>query len=282
MLKNQFKIGYLILLLSILVSCSSSDAPKQKVGKEVSSEQIKKAKKIFYSLPSPIETCVLLKSSGAKYEKELLNPIDNIPSYTTTLDKAINLGVYGADLSFVSMFEQSETLVKYLSATKNLADQLGILGAIDEVYITRVQDNINNKDSIVEIISETFMNTNSFLKENDQEELSAIILAGGWLEGLYIATQVAQQNDCSYLKRRIMDQEISLNTLFSLLGNYKDNRKVQTVVKELEKIQVAFSKMKNKSKAKGEDCKKEGENPQCCALKDLTKVVIEVRNKFIK
>lgn len=138
-------------------------------------DDFNKAKQVFYSLPSPIETAMLMKRAGAKYNEEYLNSIENVSNYTTNKSMSLNLGVYSADLSFASMFDQSQAAIKYLTATKRLAEELGILNAIDKSIIVRMEENINNRDSLMEIISETFMNSNSFLKENDREETAAII-----------------------------------------------------------------------------------------------------------
>ncbi len=213
MYKLKLQQALLLLLLGgMLFSCNNPEGVsgnEDEINQEVTEsleDDFNQAKQVFYSLPSPIETAMLMKRAGAKYDENLLNKINNIPNYTTTLNKAMNLGIYGADLSFVSMFNQSQACVKYLAATKTLADDLGILHAVDKSYINRMENNINNRDSLMCIISETFMNSNSFLKENKRPELAAIILAGGWLEGLYLATEITKNTeDKTELKTRIVD-----------------------------------------------------------------------------
>lgn len=207
-------------------------------------DDFNKAKQVFYSLPSPIETAMLMKRAGAKYNQDYLNPLENLGNYTTTRSMALNLGVYSADLSFASMFDQSQASIKYLSATKKLADDLGILNAIDKSIIERMEQNINNRDSLMEIISETFMNSNSFLKENDRAEVAAIILIGGWVEGLYIATQIAKNTSSNKeIIDRIVDQRLSLSTLLSLMNEYKSDPNVAALLPEMEKIKAIFDKI---------------------------------------
>ncbi len=207
-------------------------------------DQLNKTKQVFYSLPSPIETALLLKRAGAKFNEEYLNSIDNISKYTTQKSMALNLGVYSADLSFVSMFDQSQLSVKYLSATKKLADELGILNAIDQSIFERMDSNIDNTDSLMEIISETFMNSDSFLKENDRTETAGIVLVGGWIEGLYIATQIAKSTDSnSEIIDRVIDQRLSLSTLMSLLEEYQDNTDVQAILNDLKEIKALYDKI---------------------------------------
>ena len=206
--------------------------------------ELNKTKQVFYSLPSPIETALLLKRAGAKFNEDYLNSVDNISKYTTQKSMALNLGVYSADLSFVSMFDQSQLSVKYLSATKKLADELGVLNAVDQNIFERMDSNIDNTDSLMEIISETFMNSDSFLKENDRTETAGILLVGGWIEGLYIATQIAKSTESnSEIIDRVIDQRLSLNTLMSLLEEYPNNSDVKDILNELKEIKVLYDKI---------------------------------------
>jgi hypothetical protein len=103
-----FHAFLLFLLIAAFPACKS-DKSKEK-GKEVSLDEfisgedifddIDKAKKIFYSLPSPLETAMLIKSAGADYNEQLLNPLGNVEKYTTNKSMALNLGIYTTDLSF--------------------------------------------------------------------------------------------------------------------------------------------------------------------------------------
>ncbi|PIX36064.1 MAG: hypothetical protein COZ59_03105 [Bacteroidetes bacterium CG_4_8_14_3_um_filter_31_14] len=243
-------------------------------------DEFNKAKQVIYGIPSPIETAMLMKRAGAKYNQDYLNPITNLGNYTSTKSMALNLGVYGTDLSFASMFDQSQTSIKYLSATKKLADDLGILNAIDKSIITRMETNINNRDSLMQIISETFMNSNSFLKENDRAEIAAIILAGGWLEGLYAGCQVAKNTASNKeLIERIADQRLSLNTLISLMSEYKDDPNIQAVMPDMERLKTVFDKIQTLS-SKMEVTEKDGKS--IISSKSEVKVSTEVFNEICK
>jgi hypothetical protein len=296
--KNLFISFFYILviggLIMFLPSCSSSDKSTEEKQLEDSlnaDDEFNKAKQVIYGIPSPIETAMLLKRAGAKYNQDYLNPLSNLGNYTTTKSMALNLGVYSADMSFASMFDQSQASIKYLSATKKLADDLGILNAIDKSIITRMENNINNRDSVMEIISETFMNSNSFLKENDRGEIAAIILTGGWLEGLYIGIQIVKNTSQNKeLMERIADQRLSLNTLISLLNEYKNDANVQSILPDMERLKKVFDKIQVSS-SKIEVVEKNGKNiitstsevkfpPE--VFEELATLVTEIRSNIIK
>jgi len=202
---------------------------------------VKEAKKVMYSLPSPIETAMLIKRAGAKYNEELLNPTKEIDKYTTNKEMALAMGVYGADLSYASIFEQSQTMMNYMQASKKLAEQLGLLSTIDQSIIDRLEANVNDRDSIIRIISETFLNSNSTLKEDNRPALAALILTGGWVEGLYLATSLTDSISQQELVERIVDQRLSFNELEKLLESNNDDASVVEVLGTFAELKKAFN-----------------------------------------
>lgn len=244
-----------VLLIAALFAGCGSDKQKSGSGEITLDESeldadllqdINSAKQIFYSLPSPLETAMLLKSAGAVYDEELLNPVENTSNYTTNKSMALNLGIYTTDLSFASLFDQTQTSIKYMNAAKQMADGLGILDAIDATTIDQLEENINNRDRIMDIISETFMNSSSFLTENERPALASIVLVGGWIEGLYIACNLVGDEpiDDNKLVERIVDQKLSFNIVLALLEENKDNTDVADLMADINNLKATFDKVK--------------------------------------
>ena len=208
-------------------------------------EDINSAKQIFYSLPSPLETAMLIKNAGATYNEDILNSVDNTSNYTTNKSMALNLGIYTTDLSFASLFDQTQTSIRYMNAAKRMADGLGILDAIDNNTIEMLEENINNRDRIMDIISETFMNSSSFLTENERPALASIVLVGGWVEGLYIASNLVGDADIegNKLVERIVDQKLSFDIVIHLLEDNKDNMDVAEILSDIVELKATFDKI---------------------------------------
>jgi len=208
-------------------------------------EQLNTAKRIFYSLPSPLETAMLIKNAGAEYNEELMNPVSNTSKYITSKSKALNLGIYSTDLSYASLFDQSQATLNYIAAAKEMADGLNILNAIDEETVNQLEEQINNRDAIIDIISETLMNSSSFLKENDLEGTASVVLVGGWVEGLYIATSLVNENelDDNKLVERIVDQKLSLDIMVSLLESTPEDQDAQAVLEDVQALKTIFDKI---------------------------------------
>ncbi len=254
-------IKYITLFsVFILFTICASDR-KKKENKELNLEDfiskddifndIDKAKKIFYSLPSPLETAMLIKSAGANYDEELLNSLDNVDNYSTNMSMALNLGIYTTDLSFASLFDQTQTSIKYMEAAKKMAEGLDITDAINSETIKNLEENLNNRDIIMDIISETFLNSSSYLKENDRQSVAAIVLVGGWIEGLYIATQLVGDNLTeNKLVDRISEQKLSFNLVQRMLEDNRvdesgeEDEDIVNLMVQLKKLKTVFDKVK--------------------------------------
>jgi len=208
-------------------------------------EDIKQAEKIFYTLPSPLESAMLIKSAGALFDDDLLNPIENTNKYNTNKSMALNLGIYTCDLSFASLYDQTQLIINYMNAAKKMADGLGILDAIDQEDIDKLEENIHNTDVIMDIVSQTYLNSNSYLEDNGQPAVAAMVLTGGWLEGLYISTQLIDMKDFNgnKLVGRIIDQKLSVNILIDLLESSKGHPAIDELITQVSKVKVIFDKI---------------------------------------
>ena len=236
-----------ILFLSLFVmGCGNSNTADTDVvtGSDTAQNKTKntKAQEVFYSIPSPIETISLLKAAGAKYNASYLNPIENVSKYTTVTSKALNLGTYGSDLSFTSMFDQTQESMLYLRCANKLAAGLGINGAFNENTASRLESNVQNRDSLLAIISDSYWTTDAYLKDNGQPGVSALVVAGGWVEGLYIGTQIANATQNKDVISRIGEQKLSLENLIALLESYKaDNAGIVAVLASLNELKVIYT-----------------------------------------
>jgi hypothetical protein len=198
----------------------------------------KKVKTIFYNVPSPIEMANLMQKAGVEYRKEFLNPVSNKDRYVVIAEVALNLGVYGADLSYTRMFDQIPESINYLSSIRKLSDALGIPEEAGASTISKMEDNMNNRDSLLQIITDTYSSADRYLKENDRGNTATLIIIGGWVEALYLATQLSNDNKIIY--ERIAEQKYALNNLIELIKTYKDENLAKFLVK-FEDLQQTFN-----------------------------------------
>jgi hypothetical protein len=194
-------------------------------------------KQIFFSIPAPIEMADMIKDAGFNFDKAMLNSVDKVAKYVDEENRAINLGIYAADLSYSTVFEQKQESVNYLAATKTLSSALGIDGAIDEKFMERVQKNQNNKDSLLSYVTLSYQN------------VSALIVSGAWVESLYLSTQYAGKNGENTMKQRVAEQTYSLDQLVSYLNLFATSNRINGMKEDLTRLQVIY---KDVIVAKGE------------------------------
>ena len=233
----------------MVMSCANNNRPKNNFEAELGqidiNTELNRAKQVFYALPSPVETAYLIQNSGVSYNMDLANPTENVDNYSTTMQKALNFGVYGADLSYASLFNQTQTTIQYMATEKKLAEELGIFDFVQTDVVDRIEGNINDRDSVMEILSDGFNNANDYLKDAGRAEVAALIVAGGWIEGLYLATQLAElPADNARLIDLVIDQRLSLTILIKLLNNYKSLPNVGTVYSWLNDLKATYDRVK--------------------------------------
>ena len=241
----------MLLAITTLLAACGGDPPAQDTldttnGQDslAQSERMKQTKKVFYSIPSPMETAALLKKAGATYNAKMLNDVKNVDKYTAASKQALNLGVYGADLSYASVFNHTQESMFYTSCAKKLADRLGVMSAFNDSTLEVMEANQNDRDKLLDVISETYWSVDAYLKENGRDNISALMIAGGWVEGLYIATQVSKTNDTPELRQRIAEQKLSLGDLIALVNTYEaEDAAITGVRADLTALQALFAEV---------------------------------------
>ncbi|MBA3706179.1 MAG: hypothetical protein H0W84_09860, partial [Bacteroidetes bacterium] len=105
------KILSLLSVTALLVAGCNNDGPKD--GDDLAPVDSTQSAIInvngeIFSIPSPIQTAFLIKNSGAAYSKDILNAANKSAQYATNFSKALNLGIYGADLGYVTIYDQTQ------------------------------------------------------------------------------------------------------------------------------------------------------------------------------
>jgi len=282
--------------LPLLFSCGSSSEKNDSTSMDsatttmANSKKLANTQQILYTLPSPVEAAALMKMSGAKFDKTYLNPTNNVSHYVSSDSKALNLGVYGTDLIYASIFEQTQETSEYFKCANTLSTSLGISGAFGEATFKRLKSNLTNKDSLLMIVAEASLDADAYFKENERPAASAMVAAGGWIEGLYIATRIANSTQNQEIIQRVAEQKNSIGNLIKLVESFDQEQGLTPVIADLKEIQVLFDKLEVK---KGPSAKSEpGEVPTIGVSKKITmnaeqltaitNKVESIRNKITK
>jgi predicted CopG family antitoxin len=247
------KIKIVIILVTVisLTSCKQNKGEKSVIdldsidlsdaGKHLSElDTVGSGIPIFYNMYLSVELSSLFETAGAVFAPELLNRSDKTTEYITSYKKAMNLGVYAVDLSYARAFEQFEVSGKYFNAMQVLSEQLGIPQNYFEETAQRFERNITNRDSLITIANEVYYETEDYLKENERFATASVIIMGGWIEAIYIATNVVTESRNPDVIERLLDQKYSLNNLLIMLKDYSDNEVVSEYTEKLQKLRKLF------------------------------------------
>ncbi len=276
------KLGLFAWSLSaafILSSCGGGGddevATYEKIEDEISAETDVKLDLVMYDIPTPVEVARDIATSGAAYNKTLLNSSSKAGSYSTNYKKAVNLGIFIADLSYAAVYDQTQDATSYLSSATKLAESLGIAGAFNQEMIKAFQDNLGNKDTLTTLIDVAYSNADKFLRTNDRASTAALVLAGGWIEGMYISTQVlgnankSAENKSIY--ERVGSQKLSVSNLASLLEDYKDKEGFGSLYGSIAALDtVTYKKVSGPS------------NISRAQVNEISKSVNEIRSEMVK
>tara|TARA_B110000003_G_scaffold56122_1_gene56156 strand:- start:32378 stop:33262 length:885 start_codon:yes stop_codon:yes gene_type:complete len=277
----------------VLAGCGESAGPKTS-GSSLSegasvTQRTKRLKKIFRAAPTPMETARIVQKTGATFSQDHLHSAMSASNYVTADRQAINLGIYGADLSYATIFEENAVSLTYLEVVKSLARDLGVGDVIDDNLLARAESNRARQDSLISIVSEAFLTMNEKLKSNGQEDLSGMLVAAGWVESLYLATR-HQDKANGDLRSRIAEQKLVMEDVLDLVTSYQQSPELEAMVAGLQPIVDAFDAVQkeeaNNTISKSQGAILIGGGSRYTAseevLAQISSAVADVRNQLVK
>lgn len=246
--KNHSIFAAVVLIFTIVLAGCNSPSDNKDANQQVA-DTIKKelslspeAKNLLYQFPTPFEVTMMLEKAKAGFIFDITNPPANIGKYVTEKSKALNLGIYSADLSYSATYNRIDETNKFLGCTSRLADELGIAGVYDKSLPEKVKKYNNNKDSLVRLISNVFTATNAFLSGNDRNEVAVLIVCGAFAEGMYLTTSLNEfAKDNKLISTIIYKQKENLDKLLTILEAYQMDENMKEVGLTIAKLKPIFT-----------------------------------------
>jgi hypothetical protein len=239
-----FVIGMLTSLIFLFSGCNNTQK-KQDIGIPETPDLEPREDLVEdlsgYPLPTSYDITKHIYQAGATYQVSLANGPEKASEYITQRDKVLNLGVYAADLCYATTYMMKQGTMNYLEASKILIEDLGISTTFNITYAERIEKNIDNRDSLIAVVTESFDDTWNYLVENEQDVLARLVVCGSWIEGVYITTHVALKSvDNSSFLEALAKQKNSLNELVGLLVTVKDVEEVADIYTSLVEVQEFY------------------------------------------
>lgn len=219
----------LFFVVFVFFSCrNSSNKNSEFVFPEADSVPVGEAEKlsaeaieeISKNITSPVEIANLLQVLAVPYSSDYLASSIDANKQQTAFDKALTLGILGADLGYLNMYEKTGSSIDILSSIRKLAEGIRVGQFFDFETIKRLSLNKSNLDSLLLLSIDSYTKIDKYLRDNDRGHLSSLMIIGVWLEGQYLATQVVKEYPDPILRDRIGEQKIILNDLIMLANPY--------------------------------------------------------------
>lgn len=223
------RVFFLLLIVFFGFSCRNSK-PKttEFVFPQSDSVPVSEAEKlspeaiadISKNISSPVEIANLLQNLQVPFSQNYLASSIDANRQSTSFDKALKLGILGADLGYLNMYEKTGSSLDLLSSIRKIAEDIKVGQFFDFESIKRLSKNRSNLDSLLFISIDSYNKIDTYLRSDDRGQLSALMIIGVWIEGQYLATQVAASYPDKMLTDRIGEQKIILNDLLLLISPY--------------------------------------------------------------
>ena len=264
-------IPILILSLTGLASCKNRSAGTEQ--KKVEMEQVKTIENQIeanvYPLPTSAKVIRMLTELEVGYIIGIANPVENTKKYFSSSTRATNLGVYGADLSYATLYNMQQEVINYLNAIRALSNELNMSKIYNEELYDKIKQNFDNRDELVKILTNAFNDTYSYLSENDQQSLALLVVGGAWVEGMYLTTHVSEAAyQVAGISGVLLEQKKSFDLFLDITKPYANDPSVSDFLKLLEPVKKVYEGI--------------GTSLTEQNIKDITKVINGVRSQIVQ
>ncbi len=250
-------------LIFVVTSCKHKrvEVIDEEVTKDTISEGVKNSlESISVNIPSPLEVTGEISGAGISFNKNIINPTSKASSYSTSGQKALALGIYGSDLGYVTGFKQMQDALGYIGTVKKLAEETGVSSAYDEPAIKRIVENMSKPDSAAKtnaLIKEVYGKAERNLRSHQRIEIAGLVVASGWVEGLYVAVQalgdVQRDAKTEKLYTRIWNQVFSYQYVAQFLNENQKNADFAKLIEELKDVEKLCKGLENRPKLSNAD-----------------------------
>ena len=248
-MKNS--ISYLISFLLLFAFACKSNLQEKDTFKPVFStyksdstgtNSLTEKNEIFYGLLTPVEICTIFNRIGVPHNNAILNPTSNRNKYLSSSKASINTGIYGVDFGYLKIEGVGQEMLDYMVTIRDMSNKLGIPDDYLTEPLKRIQSDISEPDTIMYLMNSAYNKMEAHLRASGRESSAGLMIMGGWVEALYIATQLAYDpsKPDPEVVQKIAEQKYTLTTLLSFMKNYYDDPVVVYYTKKLKYLKNYF------------------------------------------
>jgi len=217
-----------ILVVLVCMHACSEPQPSQPTVLEVDTTGISNSGAILLQgemvvIPPPALLSHVIAMESIPFETRGVTDAGKPELWTGEMKKALNLGVLGADLSYLINHKQSASIPQYLASIRRLTDDLGITHEVDAELLNQIEAGLDNPSNMLGLHGVFFRNLESYLKKNNRRNISTYILLGGWTEAMHQLASHADSLAGNPLDRLLAEQTYSAAGVRALAESIEDD-----------------------------------------------------------
>jgi len=227
----------------LLAGCGGSGEPEADVPATDTTEQGDQVLRVggrLFSVPSPIQSALAVRDAGLAYQRDALLSLEQGATLTGRTEQALALGMYGADLAYATAHQDGQRTLATLQSIERLSGSLELSNAFDKALLDRFRDNLSNEDSLLRFSGAAFRAADEYLKTNERDDVSALVLAGGWLEALHLSLADPKASGSKAIVDRVGEQMTTLDGLVELIGSFNGDERSKQLLRGLQELQAEF------------------------------------------
>lgn len=227
----------------LLAGCGDTPEPEASVPEPDNTAQQDQVLRVggrLFSVPSPIQSALAVRDAGLAYQRDALMSLEKGDALTGRTEQALALGMYGADMAYATAHQDGQRTLATLRSIEQLSAKLELSNAFDKALVERFRDNLSNEDSLLRFSGAAFRAADEYLKTNERDDVSALVLAGGWLEALHLSLADPKAAGTRSIVDRVGEQSATLDGLVELLGTLGDDARTKALHAGLQDLQSEF------------------------------------------
>lgn len=280
---------FIATLASLLLAACGSKTEKETVDSVDDNEQMKEVT-IDYNIPSPSEQFALISKMDVTKNTAILHDPKAANSYSKSSQKALNFGVYTADVAYLTSFGETNKYLIYFGELEKLGNDIGVSQVFGNQLGELAKKWDGNADSLFALSDDVYTRTFQRLIEIDKGNELSMMLIGGWIESMHLMIGSSKGYGKSpKLEQALADQKLVAENLLEFLVSYQDDADVSKYLGEIQSILDIYQQMNcsnSDTKVDNENGKLSFSGGESCKMtekcfNDLSKKITEIRTKIV-
>ncbi len=203
---------------------------------------------IIYSFSPIVEIPALISDLGVPWSGSFLVPAGQMPQPATDIGNAVLMGILGPGMGYQAMGGETDALPGYITAMRRAASGIEADHLFDFDNIEQLAMAQADPGMLSFSFMQSYNRTDEHLRQSQMTHLSTAMVAGMWIEGLYLLTRAAAEQPEEELYERIGEQKIILNELIIMLRSHQRSHPgfapltamLEGIKEEFDKVEIVY------------------------------------------